>query len=144
MLKNLSKQGKKSSFNSPVPSDSILEDSTGWIAREFWWTNQEFPLSISFQASPCSYITWRMNNRSVGDTNLETFHPIDMIIMMIIIHTLYSVDFSIIDVFITSLQISHSELQWFIGPESSAQSLLHLFKYLKNYFPIGTSNSVIT
>jgi hypothetical protein len=42
-----------------------------------------FPLSISFHyGSPCSYITWGMNNRPVGGRSSETqSQPIDTIII---------------------------------------------------------------
>jgi hypothetical protein len=36
----------------------LFYDSNGRIARELWWTNQEFALSTAFHhGSPCSYIT---------------------------------------------------------------------------------------
>jgi hypothetical protein len=28
--------------------DLLIDDSTDRISRELWWTNQDFPLSISF------------------------------------------------------------------------------------------------
>jgi hypothetical protein len=48
-----------------------------------------FLLSTSFNhGSPCSYITWRMNNSPVGGSSSETYsHPIDMIIIVLIIST---------------------------------------------------------
>jgi hypothetical protein len=52
---------------------------------------RSFPLLISFHHdSPCSYITWGMNNRPVGGSISETSpHPIDMIIMMMKVHIVY-------------------------------------------------------
>jgi hypothetical protein len=43
-----------------------------------------FPLYISFHhGSPCSCITWGINNRSVGGCSSETWsHPIDMIVII--------------------------------------------------------------
>jgi hypothetical protein len=39
---------QNSSFPSPVPLTLLLDYSAGRTARELWWMNQEFPLSISF------------------------------------------------------------------------------------------------
>jgi hypothetical protein len=43
----------------------ILDDSTGWIAREFWWTNQEFsPVDIIM---PCfSMLIYHLGDGTVG------------------------------------------------------------------------------
>jgi hypothetical protein len=72
------------SFNSPVSPTLLLADFAVRIARELWWTNQEFCLSISFHCgSPCSYITWGMNSRPVGGRSSETWsRRIDMIFMI--------------------------------------------------------------
>jgi hypothetical protein len=55
----------------------------GQSTWDLWWTKWHwdrsfseffgFPLSVSFHhGSPCSYITWRMNNRRVGGHSSET------------------------------------------------------------------------
>jgi hypothetical protein len=58
----------------------LLNCYTRRIARELWWTNQDFPPAVSFHyRSPCACITWGMNNRPVGGRSSETwFHPIDI------------------------------------------------------------------
>jgi hypothetical protein len=53
-------------ISSPGSPDFLLDDSPDRISRQLWWTNQEFPLSISFHhGSPCSFITWGMNSGPV-------------------------------------------------------------------------------
>jgi hypothetical protein len=64
MIKNPSKHERNfirqdSKFPSPVATDLQLDDYAGKNARDHWWTNQKFPLSISFHhVFPYSYITW--------------------------------------------------------------------------------------
>jgi hypothetical protein len=53
-----------SQFPLRVYSTLLLSDFAGSNVGELWWTNQEFFLSILFhRGSPCTYITWGMNNR---------------------------------------------------------------------------------
>jgi hypothetical protein len=48
-------------------------NSAGRIARELWWTNQEFSVSTLFHhGSSCSCITWGMIIRPVGGRSSET------------------------------------------------------------------------
>jgi hypothetical protein len=55
-----------------VPPDLLLDDSAGRIAIELWWTNEEFPLPITFhRGSPCSYIIWELKNRPTGGYSSE-------------------------------------------------------------------------
>jgi hypothetical protein len=73
--------------------------TAGRIARELWWTNQEFPLPISFHSgSPCSYITCEMNDMPDGSHSSETeiqSHPISIIIMNV--HVLNAYCMGILD-----------------------------------------------
>jgi hypothetical protein len=56
--------------------------TTGRIAKELWWANQEFsPVDIIPPLFPCPYVTFGMNSRPVGGCSSETSHPIDIIIM---------------------------------------------------------------
>jgi hypothetical protein len=56
-----------------TPSYLLRSDSAGGIAREFWWTSQEFrqPASSSHHGSSCSYHLG-MNKRPVGGHGSET------------------------------------------------------------------------
>jgi hypothetical protein len=57
------------SFPSPVPP-ACYQITLLVGLSEFWWS---FPLSTSFHhGSPCSYITWGVNNRPVGGRSSET------------------------------------------------------------------------
>jgi hypothetical protein len=62
--------GQINHFLRPVTSALLLDHSAGKVARELWWSEQEFSLPISFHA--CSYITWGMNNRPVGGRSSQT------------------------------------------------------------------------
>jgi hypothetical protein len=57
----------------------LPENSGGRIRR--------VPLSITFHhGSPCTYITWEINNRLVGGRRSEMYyHPIEMMIIIVII-----------------------------------------------------------
>jgi hypothetical protein len=58
---------QNSAFLRHVPPASLIDGSEGRVARELWWTNQEISSSLSFHhGSPCSYITWEINNGLVG------------------------------------------------------------------------------
>jgi hypothetical protein len=43
--------------------------TSGRIARELWWTNQGYSLSISFHHASSS---WEMSNRFIGGCSLQT------------------------------------------------------------------------
>jgi hypothetical protein len=55
------------------------------IAREIWWTNQEFfPVDIMPPWISMLIYHMGMNNRLVGGRSSETWsHPIDMIVIII-------------------------------------------------------------
>jgi hypothetical protein len=65
----------------------LLDDTAGRTDREFWWTNQEFPLSILLRhGSPQPYIAWKINRRPADGSSLDTWsHSIDMITITMII-----------------------------------------------------------
>jgi hypothetical protein len=55
-------------------SYSIPDVSAGRIARELWWTSQEFnPDGIIITMTPRSHITQGTNNRPVGGRGFETY-----------------------------------------------------------------------
>jgi hypothetical protein len=69
--------GKIRTHSSIPPLRSHM--TAGWIARELWWTSQEFSLAgiIIFHGCPRSHITLRMISRSIGGRGSETqSHPI--------------------------------------------------------------------
>jgi hypothetical protein len=45
-MKEVLHKGKKSLFPSPDPTDLLLDDSVGRIARELWWTFQECSVGV--------------------------------------------------------------------------------------------------
>jgi hypothetical protein len=47
-------------FLSPIPPALLLVESGVRIARELWWTNQEFPLPVSFHHAHISTGGWKI------------------------------------------------------------------------------------
>jgi hypothetical protein len=63
----------------------IADDSAGRIAKELWWTNEEFS-SADIIPPWFSMLTYhpRMNKRPVGDRRSETSsHPLDMSVVIL-------------------------------------------------------------
>jgi hypothetical protein len=58
---------------------SLPDVSAGRIARELWWTSQEFTPNGIITMVPRSHINRGMNNMPVGGRSSETSHPIGMI-----------------------------------------------------------------